>query len=328
MALAISEESGIAWIWLGSTSRVNPRRFLATLSFVDEAKELVRRIESGDFALAERIVLAERLGELGDPRVNEWCLVPGGLFVMGTDAETEPDQRAHESPRLRPDLSTFEIMKTPVTVGQFRRFIGDAGYQRREVWSGEGWAWKESCEGGVEYPRFFSPKEHEEWKAYLTPSRPAVGVSWFEAEAYARWAQARLPTEAEWEKAARGTDGRRFPWGDEWEDDAAGHRENGPRCTVPVGIFPLGESPYGALDMAGSVWQWCKDFYLPDAYAHADRRDPEGPSPSGASEPLVRKVVRGGAWNTLLWSLRTANRNSYPRTARFSNLGFRCARDP
>jgi formylglycine-generating enzyme required for sulfatase activity len=292
-------------------------------------RDLLRRIEQGDLPLAERIALAERLGELGDPRTLEWCLVPGGPFVMGTDPDLEPDQKAHESPRIHPDVSTFEIQRTPVTVAGYSRFIDDKGYTRRELWSDEGWAFRESTEGGILYPRFYSPKEREEWKAYLTPSRPIVGVSWFEAEAYARWAAARLPTEAEWEKAARGTDGRRYPWGDEWEPDAAGHRENGPRCTVPVGVFPRGESPCGALDMVGSVWQWCRDCYAPDAYAHADRRDPEGPeAPADAGGNVPRMVVRGGAWNTLPFSLRVANRNSYPRTARFSNLGFRCVRQP
>jgi formylglycine-generating enzyme required for sulfatase activity len=287
---------------------------------VDDDKELVARIERSR-SLDERIALAERLGELGDPRAEEWVLVPGGRFSMGTDADAEPDQKAHESPRIVPDVSAFEIARTNVTVAQMRRFIDDGGYARRDVWCDEGWAWKTA--EGIEQPRFFSPAEHDEWKAYLTPSRPAVGVSWFEANAYARWAGLCLPTEAEWEKAARGTDGRRYPWGDAWDDDAAAHRGHGPRCTVPVGVFPTGESPYGVLDMAGSVWQWCRDFYAPDAYAHADRRDPEGPA---RGDEGGRRVVRGGAWNTLPWSLRCANRNSYPATARFSNLGFRCAR--
>jgi formylglycine-generating enzyme required for sulfatase activity len=295
---------------------------------VSDVARLLGELERGALALEARIEKAEELGELGDPRAEEWILVPGGRFVMGTDEADEPDQRAHESPRLCPDLSSYEIMRTPVTVVQFARFLAARGYEERAHWSAEGWAWRVSS--GALRPRFASDEERAEWHAYLTPSRPVVGVSWFEADAYARWLGARLPTEAEWEKAARGANGGRYPWGDEWEEDRAAHRGYGPKKTLPVGVFPKGESPYGMLDAVGSVWQWCNDLYATDAYAHADRRDPQGPSvppslPDAGAKPLHR-VVRGGAWNTLPWSLRCANRNSYPMGARFSNLGFRCVR--
>jgi formylglycine-generating enzyme required for sulfatase activity len=295
---------------------------------VFDVARLLRELEHGTLPLEARIGLAEELGERGDPRADEWIFVPGGPFVMGTDEGDEPDQRAHESPRMRPDLSSYEIMRTPVTVSQFARFCTEAGYAERACWSAEGWTWK--TENGIVGPRFASDEERAEWFGYLTPSRPVVGVSWFEAVAYARWLGARLPTEAEWEKAARGTDGRRYPWGDDWQEDGAAHRGYGPKKTLPVGVFPKGESPYGVLDAVGSVWQWCSDVYAIDAYAHADPRDPQGPgvrlsAPDRSVRPTHR-VVRGGAWNTLPWSLRCANRNSYPMSARFSNLGFRCAR--
>jgi iron(II)-dependent oxidoreductase len=282
--------------------------------------ELVQALES-EADLDRRIALAEELGLLGDPRSAEWLEIPGGVFAMGTDPETDPDQKAHESPRIEVDVSAFEIMRTPVTVEQYRRFVEAGGYEAREHWSPEGWAFR--CEGELRCPRFASAAEESEWAPYLTPSRPVVGISWFEAEAYARWSKARLPTEAEWEKAARGTEELAYPWGNEWDPERAGHRGRGPRKTVPVGVFPLGESPYGVLDLVGSVWQWCADWYAPDAYAHADGRDPTGPLLP--SDP-PRRVVRGGAWNTLPFSLRCANRNSYPEAARFSNLGFRCVR--
>lgn len=295
---------------------------------VSEAARLLRDIEHGGLCLEERIALAEELGELGEPRADEWMFIPDGPFIMGTDEHEEPDERAHESPRVRPDLSSYEIMRTPVTVAQFARFIAARGYEVRACWSAEGWRWR--ADGNIVRPRFSSDEERTEWRAFLTPSRPIVGVSWFEADAYARWLGARLPTEAEWEKAARGVDGRRYPWGDEWGEDRAAHRGHGPKTTLPVGVFPDGESPYGVLDAVGSVWQWCSDVYAADAYAHADFRDPQGPqalaTPSDESVKPLRRVVRGGAWNTLAWSLRCANRNSYPMTARFSNLGFRCAR--
>ncbi len=283
-------------------------------------EELVLRIQSPAASLDERIGAAEELGTLGDPRTLEWMEVPPGPFRMGTDAAEESAQKAHESPAHWPDLSAFEVMRTPVTVLQFGRFIDDGGYEERRHWSPEGWAFRE--EQALRCPRFWSHAERAEWAPYLTPNRPAVGVCWYEADAYARWSGARLPTEAEWEKAARGTEGLAYPWG-EWQEDRAGHRGHGPRKTVPVGVFPAGESPYGVLDMAGSIWQWCADWYAPDAYATADARDPAGPP--GPSPP-ARHVVRGGAWNTLPFSLRCANRNSYPPSARFSNLGFRCVR--
>jgi formylglycine-generating enzyme required for sulfatase activity len=288
----------------------------------DRRTQLVHALESParDTTLDERVAIAERLGELGDPRSLEWVEVPGGVFVMGTDPEVEPEQKPHESPQIEPDLRPFEIMRTPVTVARFEGFVRAGGYETREHWSPEGWAFR--SEGALRCPRFASPEERAEWGPYLTPSRPVVGVSWFEAEAYARWAGVRLPTEAEWEKAARGTQGFVYPWGNDWEEDRAAHRGQGPRKTLPVGVFPRGESPYGALDMVGSVWQWCSDAYAPDAYVHAESRDPTGPPASGRAS----RVVRGGAWNTLPFSLRCANRNSYPPTARFSNLGFRCAR--
>src|SRR5271155_2734087 len=119
-----------------------------------EADELIRRLEQGTQPLPDRILIAERIGELGDPRTEEWSLVPGGSFLMGTDPEGEPDQKAHESPRIEPDVSTFEVMRTPVTVAQLTRFIGDGGYARRELWSDDGWAWK--TEVAVGFPRFFS----------------------------------------------------------------------------------------------------------------------------------------------------------------------------
>jgi iron(II)-dependent oxidoreductase len=286
-----------------------------------EADALIAAIEREGVPLEERVAAAERLGELGDPRPEASVEVPAGRFVMGTDPDEEPDQKPHESPRLRPDLSPFTVMRTVVTVAQFRRFVAAGGYDMRALWSDPGWAWKN--EARVACPRFWSPEERAEWVPYLTPSRPVVGVSWFEAEAYARFVDARLPTEAEWEKAARGTEGWTYPWGDEWCEDHAGWREWGPRKTLPVGVFPRGESPWGALDMVGCVWQWCADWYAADAYARAGVRDPTGPADPG--EP-PRRVVRGGAWNTLRFSLRCANRNSYPPTARFSNLGFRCVR--
>ena len=149
-------------------------------------------------------------------------------------------------------------------------------------------------------PRFW---DDPDWRAYLGPNQPVVGVSWYEAEAFARFASARLPTEPEWERAARGEDGRRYPWGDPWDPVRAHHR-GGPRHTLPIGCFPAGRSPYGLWDCAGNVWEWVQD-----PIGHGGLR-----------------AARGGAWNAHPPQLRCAHRNGWAEPAQFSNIGFRLAR--
>lgn len=195
-------------------------------------------------------------------------------------------------------VGSVEIDLCPVTWGAFARFVEAGGYGDRGLWSPEGWVWRSAT--NTARPRFFlEPK----WAHLTSAERPVCGVSWWEAEAFARWANKRLPTEAEWEAACGPA---RFPWGDTWREEACAHRgANGPRAAPRVGSFPQGASPCGALDLVGSVWQWCDGWY--DA-ARAIR------------------VARGGAWNTPPEQCACAARNGWPAGARFSNLGFRCAR--
>ena len=225
---------------------------------------------------------------------SRMVLVPEGVFTMGTDRGDADERPAHEV-----KLSAFLIDVTPVTNAQYQKFVDETGGRMPPS------------------PDFPSP-----------PEAPVVNVTFEEAQAYAKWAGRSLPSEAQWEKAARGADGRLFPWGNDAPApeskranlDGAG---DGFPAIAPVGSFPEGRSPYGALDMAGNVWQWTFDWYDPKYYASVapGAENPEGP-PSG--EALGNQIsVRGGAFTSKPADVRSTNR--YPRVAtdRARNVGFR-----
>ena len=230
--------------------------------------------------------------------------IPGGSFWMGAQKENagvqnfDQDARSSESPFHQVELSLYHISKYPVTVGQYQRFIEDGGYEDKRYWKAGG---------------FGQFKEHKEWedqKQY--PSRPAVYVSWYEAAAYACWAGGRLPTEAEWERAARGPGQkyRKYPWGnDDPTGKTANFNESGIDKVTPVGIFPEDCSPEGVLDLAGNVWEWCQDRYDEEYYNLCARqgvvKDPTGPEKGSG------RVVRGGSFLNNLYFLRCAARLRY-----------------
>jgi formylglycine-generating enzyme required for sulfatase activity len=153
-------------------------------------------------------------------------------------------------------------------------------------------------------PRFWNEAR---WSHFLTDERPVVGVSWSEADAFCRFEERRLPTDIEWEAAARGFEGRTHPWGEEWHPDAALVRGQGSRVTWPIGQFPRGVGPFGHHDLVGNVWQWTSTPSVPD--------DPESPM-----------MTRGGSWASRPDQNRTDVWNAYDRAAQFSHLGFRTAR--
>jgi iron(II)-dependent oxidoreductase len=269
--------------------------------------ELLAELEHHARPIAERAAAGDRLAALGDPRATagDHIAVPAGSFVFS---------RGNRGQAREVFVSAFRIDRFPVTVAAYAELIDSGGYDDRSLWSAEGWAWRRR--EAVRAPRFWG---EDEWKPYLVGNHPVVGVSAYEAEAYATFRGARLPTEAEWERACRGSDGRCYPWGEEWVDDACAMRGYGPRSTIPIGAFPRGAGPGGIRDMVGCVWQWCRD--VADDADIADR-DP-CVEPAGYAS-LAHRVTRGGAWNNLQWNLTCTSRNGYPPTARFSNLGFRC----
>jgi formylglycine-generating enzyme required for sulfatase activity len=238
--------------------------------------------------------------------------VPAGPFLRGSP---EGFGLPNEEPQREIFLSAFELDRLPVTFGDFEAFLAAKGYATPSLWSEAGWDFARREE--LERPRFYG---EDGWAHVCGADQPAVGVSFYECEAFARFAGKRLPTEAEWEKAARGTDGRVYPWGDEWDPEACSFRGGTVRAAPPVGRFPKGASPYGALEMCGGVWELCSDWFDERYYARAPDLDPKGP------ETGELKVARGGAWNALPLLNRCANRNAWRPTARFSNIGFRCAR--
>jgi iron(II)-dependent oxidoreductase len=262
--------------------------------------------------------------------------VPGGEFVLGATEEMsfvfDNEKWAHP---VR--VSPFEISRAPVTNEQFRVFVDDGGYRRRELWSEEGRRWLD--ETGAEHPVYWS-RVGDEWHhrhfdktGPLNPQAPVIHVSWYEAEAYCRWAGRRLPTETEWEMAASaepapdaaGTTGRKrlYPWGEAPPGPRHANLDGRLLGPVDVAAFPEGDSAFGCRQMMGNVWEWCADDFGPYP---GFVRDPY----KDYSEPWFggHKVQRGGSWATRGRMLRNTWRNFALPDRRDLFVGFRtCAHE-
>ena len=260
------------------------------------------------------------------PAVNDgfgdYVLVPGGPFRMG-DNFGEGDAR--ERPVHAVDVGAFYIGRFPVTNREFKKFLDDAGYENPKYWP----------DGRV------TPKDQSRvWeRTGGMPGKeeyPVVAVTWDQAVAYCKWVSSktgkvyRLPTEAEWEKAARGTDQRRYPWGNQLDPSYTSYQE---KPLTFVGFYDgsrrgdlqthSNASPYGAFDMEGAIFEWCADWYSPNYYEFSPKKNPAGPAEG------VYRVVRGASQYEEPWELRAANRSSgAPSNQNHHFSGFRCVREP
>ncbi len=281
---------------------------------IDEVYAIFDAGRSESLAIQDRIEAAEALGQAGDPRIDSkhpkyWVRIPAREFLMGSQktdrSQPNYDDEAFddELPPHMVSLNEYRIAAYPTTVGEYERFVADGGYEERRWWAAGG------------FGKFNEPDEWADQTAF--PNHPVVGVSWFEATAYAAWSGCRLPTEAEWEHAARGTGGRKFPWGNEPADPSRlNYLESWIGRPTPVGIYPLGATPDGIYDMAGNVWEWCQDAYAP-----------YGATPQTVPDPLkegdVVRVVRGGSWFFDSRLARAAFLFDVRPEIRFVYLGFR-----
>ena len=232
-------------------------------------------------------------------------LIPGGTFLAG-------------DPKVSVNLPAYYMAETAVTNEQYARFLTERRPSQADL---DKWiALDDNCfvgKAGIRYEAYGGKGSH-----------PVVNVSWHGATAYCAWAGLRLPTELEWEKAARGTDGRTYPWGDTWNASLCRNwdsRGSATDTTSEVGAYPGGLSPYGMYQMAGNVWEWCADWYDGSAYSRYQKGDLTPPA-SGSS-----RVSRGGAWNLGSANkdvFRCAFRGFFDPTTQVGYYGFRCAGTP
>jgi formylglycine-generating enzyme required for sulfatase activity len=251
-------------------------------------------VEKGGKELATGQKPSQETPPPAKPSEGAMAAVPAGEFMMGSakgDSDEQPEHKVY--------VDAFSMDVYEVTVGQYAAFLQAKG---------------------IDPP--------SDWKTMNQPAhqkRPVANVDSTDASAYCKWAGKRLPTEAEWEKAARGTDGRLYPWGNDAPTPLHANfgkpEWNNHGVLAPVGTFEAGKSPYGIYDMAGNVWEWVSDWYDYNYYKTSPSKNPTGPSMGGT------KVIRGGSWYSNPRAIRSANRSLITPTDQGLN-GFRCAKTP
>lgn len=304
---------------------------LPNAASLDKVKKALVEIIGGEAApVAERSAAANALNLVGDPRPGTglrgdglpdiaWCDVPAGEFLMGSvekaAAEYDPLAAKNEMPQHVVNVGPFSISRYPITNAQYQAFVDDGGYTEKwqECWTPEGWQQIQGAKGPRTGEGSLGLRNH-----------PAIYISWHEAQAFCRWlsrksgAAVALPTEAQWEKAARGVDGRRYPWGADLIPDHANYERTHLEGTSAAGIFPKGASPCGAQDMAANVWEWTSS--LPGAYPYDAADGREDPA---SAEP---RAMRGGSFRTDGGRIRCAAREKSTPDHRSRAVGFRIVR--
>ncbi|MGQ9628076.1 MAG: SUMF1/EgtB/PvdO family nonheme iron enzyme, partial [Anaerolineae bacterium] len=282
---------------------------------------LVETLRDEKVKVPLRAAAGRALARLGDPRPGvctlppDWVEIPAGPFIMGDGSEQREVNISYD----------YRISRYPITNAQYEMFVKAGGYAERRYWTEAGWRWKGDR---IEPDRPGQP--------YNLLNHPVVYVSWYEALAFCRWLtdylrergeigegeEVRLPSEAEWEKAARGTDGREWPWGNKFDSALCNMAGTGIGATSAVGIFPAGKSPYEVLDMAGNVWEWTRSISRAYPYSPKDGREN---LEAGAD---VFRVLRGGSFNFYHDYVRCAFRGGGNPGVRGDGYGFRVVLSP
>jgi iron(II)-dependent oxidoreductase len=287
----------------------------------DEAFTITRQTLSYPAPLVAESGPAKAAGPLpGDVPIE------GGTFQLGATSR-EPFVFDNEKWSHPVEIRPFAIARAPVTQAEFAAFVDDGGYRRKELWSGEGWAWRQGRK--AEHPVYWSRtpdgwqrRAFDRWVA-LEPHWPMLHVNWYEADAWCRWAGRRLPTEAEWELAAASTHKHRFPWGDQWPDPNRANLGARRRECLDAAALADGDSWCGCRQMIGNVWEWTADDFRPyPGFAPDPYKE--------YSQPWFgdHKVLRGGSWATPGRMLRNTWRNFYQPHRADMWAGFRtCARE-
>lgn len=271
---------------------------------------------------------APRIAAAVSTPARDMILVPGGVFEIGVAWDSFAYD--NERPARSVFVPAFRIARVPVTNEEYARFIAEGGYERREFWTDEGWRWREKEDWTC--PLYWRRDGARGWverrmfdEGAIEPDHPVTCVSWYESEAYARFACKRLPTEAEWEKAASwdGARKRRYAWGDIEPTDALCNFRMRRWGTTPVGGFDAGASPHGCLDMSGNLWEWTSTPF--DSFPGFE------PFPYPEYSEVWfdgdHRVLKGGSWATHASVLRTSFRNFFRRHFRIAFAGIRLAED-